>query len=63
MTYERLAGLTMPGEECSLKGKVRTLSRMNEGKSSHPDMELVWRIATTLKITIDQLLQNETNKL
>lgn len=58
MTYERLAGITMCSYTSGIKTKVNTLARMNAGKSSHPDLELVWIIATTLEITITQLISD-----
>ena len=60
MTYERLAGLIMP--DSNIKTKVRTLARMNAGKSSHPDLQLISLIAITFDITIEQLLKDEIQK-
>ncbi|HUX57099.1 MAG TPA: hypothetical protein VMV77_09000 [Bacteroidales bacterium] len=56
MTYKRLAGLTMCSYSSGPKTKVNILARMNAGKSSHPDLQLVWIIATTLGISITQLI-------
>jgi len=56
MTYIRLAHLTMCSYSSEINTKVSILARMNAGKSSHPDLQLVWIIATTLEISITQLI-------
>jgi hypothetical protein len=56
MTYERLAGITMCEYESTIRTKMSTLAKMNQGKMSHPDLDLIWRIATTLEITIEKLI-------
>ena len=56
MTYERLAGLCMCSYNSGLNTKINTLAQMNAGKRSHPDLQLVWIIATTLEISITQLI-------
>jgi hypothetical protein len=56
MTYERLAGITMCEYESTIRTKMSTLAKMNQGKMSHPDLALVCRIATTLGIPVQKLI-------